>query len=50
MFTVLAQHEALVSELKKGSALIKTADGERKTIEVDGGVAEVSNNQATILL
>ncbi|HVX90541.1 MAG TPA: F0F1 ATP synthase subunit epsilon [Candidatus Paceibacterota bacterium] len=50
VFTVMAHHEPLVSELKKGTAVVKTADGTRQSIEVDGGVAEISSNQATVLL
>jgi F-type H+-transporting ATPase subunit epsilon len=50
VFTVLAHHEALVSELKPGTAVVKAADGTRQTVEVEGGVAEISNNQATVLL
>lgn len=50
-FVVLAHHEAFVSELKGGEAKVELPDGsvERFPIE-QGGVAEVSNNQATVLL
>ena len=48
-FTVLAHHEPLVSELKKGEARIKTEKGEQ-VVPVEGGVAEVSKNQTTVLL
>ena len=37
VFTVLAHHEPLVSELKAGQAVIKTPDGARQTIEVEAG-------------
>lgn len=51
VFTVLAGHEALVSELKPGEAKVEAADGQKYHFEIPhGGVAEVSSNQATIIL
>ena len=51
VFTVLAHHEPLVSELKAGEAKIKTPDGATRSVPVpSGGIAEVSHNQATVLL
>jgi len=51
VFTVLAHHEAFVSPLKEGQIRIEAADGERLAIELTGtGIAEVSANQATVLL
>ncbi len=51
VFTVLPAHEAFVSELKAGEVQIVAADGEKYHFELAaGGVAEVSNNQATVLL
>ena len=50
-FTVLASHEAFVSELKEGEARIETVDGTVQKIPIHfGGIAEVSSNQATVLL
>ena len=49
-FTVLAHHEPFVSELKKGEARIKDAEGKVERIAVEGGIAEVSHNQATVIL
>ena len=50
-FTVLANHEAYVSELKAGTAKVKSSDGTTQSIAVPiGGIAEVSHNQATVLL
>ena len=50
-FQVLADHEALVSSLHAGEVRIKTAEGEERTFDIpEGGVAEVSRNQATIIL
>lgn len=51
VFTVLAHHEPLVSELKAGEAKIRTPDGAIRSISVpEGGIAEISHNQATVLL
>lgn len=51
VFTVLAHHEPLVSELKKGEIRIRNEKGEIQVIQVeDRGVAEISKNQTTVLL
>ncbi len=51
IFTVLANHEPLVAELKSGEVRIKDEKGAVQVIEVeDRGVAEISRNQATVLL
>ena len=50
MFTVMANHEAFVTPLKKGDAHVETTDGAKQTFSITGGIAEVSNNQATVLL
>ncbi len=51
VFTVLANHESFVSELKEGEAKIEAADGKHHHVEIPhGGIAEISANQATILL
>jgi F-type H+-transporting ATPase subunit epsilon len=50
VFTVMAGHEAFVTPLAKGVASVETPDGKRETYEIVGGIAEVSNNQATVLL
>jgi len=48
---VLAGHEALVSELRQGAIRVTAADGAVHTFETsERGVAEISGNQATILL
>jgi F-type H+-transporting ATPase subunit epsilon len=49
-FTVLANHEAFVSELKEGVAKIEAADSTKQEIPIERGVAEVSNGQVTVLL
>ncbi|GEM_PF-462459 len=51
VFVVLAGHEAFVTELKEGEAKIEAADGTRHHVPIhQGGVAEVSGGQATVLL
>jgi len=51
MFEVLAHHEAFVSRLRAGKAQGVAADGSPIHFEIpSGGIAEVSNNQATVLL
>lgn len=50
-FEVLADHEAFVSLLRDGQMRVTTEEGEVRHFAVaEGGVAEVSRNQATILL
>lgn len=50
-FTVLAEHEAFVTPLKEGTAEVLAADGTKSEVTIpDGGIAEVSKNQATVLL
>lgn len=51
VFQILADHEAFVSRLVSGEIRIVDAGGTALRIELTGpGVAEVSHNQATILL
>ncbi len=51
VFTILPAHEAFVSQLKPGEARIVAADGQMYHFDLpEGGVAEISNNQATVLL
>jgi F-type H+-transporting ATPase subunit epsilon len=51
IFQVLANHEALISELKEGEMHIKSADNQTHRFSLpQGGVAEISHSQATILL
>ena len=51
MFQILAGHEAFVSELKKGEMHIRATDDQTHHFEIpQGGIAEVSRDQATILL
>lgn len=51
MFEVLADHEAFVSELRQGQMRVKTPDDQMQSFEIPrGGIAEISHNQATVLL
>jgi len=51
IFQILAEHEAFVSELLPGEVRVKAADDEVYHFEMPkGGIAEISRNQATILL
>lgn len=47
--TVLANHEPIITTLKSGTLKVR-ADGETKEFPVIGGVLEISNNTANILL
>ncbi len=51
VFTVMANHEAFVSPLKAGEATIQSPDGTRQVVPLaNGGIAEVSQNQTTVIL
>jgi F-type H+-transporting ATPase subunit epsilon len=51
VFEVLPHHEPFVSELRPGEARVKGADGKQYHFEIpEGGLAEISHNQATVLL
>jgi F0F1-type ATP synthase epsilon subunit len=51
VFEVLVGHEAFVSELVAGVVRVRLPDNEVRNFPVpQGGIAEVSNNQTTVLL
>ena len=50
IFVVLANHEAFVTPLKQGLIQVETVDGKKETFDIEKGIAEISNNQATVLL
>lgn len=51
VFTVYAGHEPLVSELVAGTAQVEDAQGTKHTVAIESkGIAEISENQATVLL
>lgn len=47
---ILANHEALISPLKKGTVTIRKADGTEDEYEIEAGTIEISNNHATVLI
>ena len=47
--TILPKHEPFVANLGDGTVTVRTVDGEEK-FDISGGILEVSNNQATVLL
>lgn len=50
IFVVLANHEAFVTPLKQGNIVVETVDGSKQIFDIQKGIAEISNNQATVLL
>lgn len=51
VFTVMAGHEAFVTPLREGVALVKDSAGNETSYTLaEGGVCEVSGGQATVLL
>lgn len=47
---ILAHHEPFVSTLQAGTATVRTLQGDTKSFDITGGVVEMSNNHATVLL
>lgn len=48
--TVLDNHRPLITELKKGKAVITKKNGEKLNLDIGSGFLEIGeNNQATIL-
>ena len=51
VFEVFAGHEALISGLAPGEVRITSSDSQQHHFSIaEGGIAEISQNQATILL
>lgn len=48
--TILAHHEPLIALLKEGTIILHDQTGKESTFTVTGGVVEVSNNRAIVLL
>ena len=48
--TLLAEHAAIISPLKKGTVTYRKADGVVEMHEIDSGTLEISYNHATILV
>lgn len=49
-FTVLKNHAPLISVLVKGKVRYTTPDGVDKTLEIDGGIADVNNNVISVCI
>jgi F-type H+-transporting ATPase subunit epsilon len=47
--TILANHEPLITTLKKGVITVRTS-AEEKTFPIEGGVLEVRHDGATVIL
>ena len=47
-FTVLKNHAALISVLTKGAVKYTTPGGEHKSLEIEGGIADVNNNVISV--
>lgn len=50
VFTVLPQHEPLVSTLKAGVITVKENPAETREFPIESGVAECSGNRVVVLL
>ncbi len=47
---ILANHEAIISNLEAGKIIIKNLDGEKEIVEIQSGILEHSHNQTIILI
>lgn len=47
-FTVLQNHASLLSSLTAGSVRCTTAEGEEKSIDIPGGLADIDNNVVSV--
>jgi F-type H+-transporting ATPase subunit epsilon len=48
--TILPNHSALISPLKKGIVSYKKVDGEVERLQIESGTLEISQNHATVLV
>jgi F-type H+-transporting ATPase subunit epsilon len=48
--TILANHTAIISRLKKGTITFKLQDDSTQSIDIDAGVFEFSDNKANLML
>ena len=48
--TILPHHEAIVTILKPGTITVRETLGQPRHIAIEGGVLEVSNDRAVVLL
>ncbi len=47
---ILPNHEPLISTLKKGEVVVEDTDAQKHKFEIKGGLLEVANNSATVLV
>ena len=47
---VLANHESFIGTLKTGTIILELENSDKQKFDIDGGVIEVSDSHATILL
>lgn len=50
VFTILPQHEAIVTTLKAGTIVVHETLGEPREFPVHGGVVECANDRVVVLL
>lgn len=48
--TLMANHSAIISPLKKGVILVNKEGGEEESFDISAGTLELHNNHATILI
>ena len=49
-FTVLKNHASLISVLVAGKVVYRNEQGEEKTINIKGGLADVDNNVVSVCI
>ena len=49
-FTVLNNHASLISVLVKGAVRYTTPEGDERTIDVKGGIADVHENMVSVCI
>lgn len=49
-FMVLRNHAPLISVLTEGSVVYQTPDGEEKSYDIKGGLADVENNVISVCI
>lgn len=50
LFTVLENHASLVSVLLPGDIVYEEEDGSRKTMAIEGGIADVDKNVVSVCI
>ena len=47
-FTILPRHAPIITSLVKGEVLYLTADGKEQTLDIEGGVMEMNENNISV--